>query len=409
MLSMALTHRVTVVTLVLLLGVALLHFFSISSLLRKASPVSPPWQPRPQLQHSPLRPKQTERPRRRRSPRDLPATLDPRLSFPEPKEGRAPECISRKYDISAMPSVSVIIPYLHEDLLLLERTLGSLLVNTPPSLLDLILLVDDGNDANHSFAESLATIHPKVEVHRNEKRQGLIKAKVTGAAQTDSPVIIFMEPHCIANQQWLEPLLERLMGSPRRVVLPVIDIIPEDHTDVYDYVPGMYGGFDWNLEFKWAATAQERNVSYRDPEPFPMPCMSGGILALWRDWWELSGEYDDEMQEWGSEHIEMSMRAWRCGGSVEAVPCSRIGHMFRKVRPYTFHGEASNRNKKRLISVWFEGRNAERVFEVEPHLRDMSDRGDVTTRLATKEKLQCKSMDWYIQNVYPELATATRK
>eukprot|EP00443_Scrippsiella_acuminata_P045543 CAMPEP_0115343600 /NCGR_PEP_ID=MMETSP0270-20121206/92823_1 /TAXON_ID=71861 /ORGANISM="Scrippsiella trochoidea, Strain CCMP3099" /LENGTH=326 /DNA_ID=CAMNT_0002765245 /DNA_START=275 /DNA_END=1256 /DNA_ORIENTATION=- len=319
-----------------------------------------------------------------------------------PKEERPMECIGRQYDISTMPSVSVIIPYLQEDLRLLDKTLGSLLANTPPELLDMILLVDDGNDANHSFADDLVDLHPKVRVHRNSERQGLIKAKVTGASHTESPVIIFMEPHCIANRQWLEPLLERLMDSPRRVVVPVIDIIPEDYTDLYEYVPGMYGGFGWDLEFKWAGTAQERNASYHTPDPFPMPCLSGGILALRRDWWEMSGEYDDEMQEWGSEHIEMSLRSWRCGAGGEAVPCSRIGHMFRKARPYPFHGEASNRNKKRLISVWFEN-YADRVFEVEPHLRDMSDLGDVSARIAIKEKLGCESMDWYVQNVYPEL------
>jgi len=55
-----------------------------------------------------------------------------------------------------------------------------------------------------------------------------------------------------------------------------------------------------------------------------------------------------------------------------------------------------------LISVWFEN-YADRVFEVEPHLRDMSDLGDVSARIAIKEKLGCESMDWYVQNVYPEL------
>jgi len=409
---MALTHRITVLTLVLVLGLALLHFLSVNSLLRNAS-TSKPWpQPKwgkpPKWPNSPKLPKLPKPPK----PPQLPevtqlTTPNPRLLFNMPVDERPTDCINRQYDISSMPTVSIIIPYLHEDLHLLEKTVGSLLQNTPPSLLDVILLIDDGNVEDHSFAKELSTLHPKVRYHRNAERQGLIKAKVTGASNTESPVIIFMEPHCIANRQWLEPLLERLMGSPRRVVLPVIDIIPEDHTDLYEYAPAMYGGFDWDLNFKWAGTAQDRNASYHNPDPYPMPCMSGGILALWRDWWQLSGEYDEEMQEWGSEHIEMSMRTWRCGGSVEAVPCSRIGHMFRRARPYPFHGEASSRNNKRLISVWFEG-HEERVFQVEPHLRDMSDLGDVSGRLAIKEKLKCKSLDWYIQNVYPELDKAKR-
>mmetsp|Transcript_157560 Transcript_157560/g.505320 ORF Transcript_157560/g.505320 Transcript_157560/m.505320 type:complete len:127 (-) Transcript_157560:115-495(-) len=124
---------------------------------------------------------------------------------------------------------------------------------------------------------------------------------------------------------------------------------------------------------------------------------------MWRDWWKESGEYDDQMTEWGSEHIEMSLRTWRCGGTVEAVPCSRVGHMFRGQRPYSFHGEAAARNKKRLISVWLDSYK-DKVYKAQPGLKDASDLGDISARLALRERLQCNSMDWYVKNVYPELA-----
>ena len=48
-----------------------------------------------------------------------------------------------------------------------------------------------------------------------------------------------------------------------------------------------------------------------------------------------------------------------CGGSLEFVPCSRVGHIFRPGHPYNMtgakgKGDVHGRNSMRLAEVWMD-------------------------------------------------------
>lgn len=173
---------------------------------------------------------------------------------------------------------------------------------------------------------------------------GLIKARQTGAKAAKGDILVFMDSHSECVKQWLEPLSQRIKHSRTSVVMPVTEIISAidfKFTSVFDYIS--VGGFSWNGHFKWISPISDRELDRQkqhcsEPSmkvcPLHSPVMVGGYYAIDRSYfWELGG-YDEEMEGWGGENLEMSFRIWMCGGTIEAIPCSRIGHISRAFRPY---------------------------------------------------------------------------
>jgi polypeptide N-acetylgalactosaminyltransferase len=279
----------------------------------------------------------------------------------------------------------------------------SLLHYTPARYIAEIMFVSDGNAQETLFADKIRSLSPLITMLVLPSHGvGLISAKMRAVAAVapEASVLVFLEPHIRLNRQWLEPLLVRIRKYPQVLAMPTIDAIPQD--DFKAYLASGYGQwrFEWNLNLIYNNPAQKLEVP---SEPWPSPATSGGIFAIGKDWWNKLGFYDNGMVGWGGDHVEATMKVWRCGGHIDIIPCSRIGHLFREPsrRPYDVQVDQVVRNYARMAHVWFD-EHIDKFFKMKPEARGM-DVGDLTQAKKLRESLQCKNMSWYLKYVDHEM------
>uniref|UniRef100_A0A3Q4AK12 Polypeptide N-acetylgalactosaminyltransferase n=1 Tax=Mola mola TaxID=94237 RepID=A0A3Q4AK12_MOLML len=300
---------------------------------------------------------------------------------------RPPECIEQTFKrCPPLPTTSVIIVFHNEAWSTLLRTVYSVLHTAPAILLKEIILVDDASvDGKHSI--------------------GLLWTAVA---------IIWVQfpAACECFNGWLEPLLARIAENHTAVVSPDITTID---LNTFEFMkPSPYGqnhnrgNFDWSLAFGWESLPDHEKQRRKDETyPIKTPTFAGGLFSISKDYFYQIGSYDEEMEIWGGENIEMSFRVWQCGGQLEIIPCSVVGHVFRTKSPHTFPKgtQVISRNQVRLAEVWMDDYKDIFYRRNQQAGQLAKDRafGDISKRVDLRSQLQCKSFSWYLKNVYPEV------
>lgn len=278
----------------------------------------------------------------------------------------------------------------------------SILHYTPAAYIAEIKFVSDGNGPKALFEAEISKLSPLINFLVLDPGAGLISAKMQAVAAVapEASVLVFLEPHIRVNRQWLQPLLARIRTHPRVLAMPVLDAIPMDNFNGYlPSVPGLWR-FEWNLNLIYTNPSGKMSSS---SEPWSSPATSGGIFAIAKDWWNTLGFYDDGMVGWGGDHVEATMKVWRCGGHIDVIPCSRIGHLFRDPARRPYHVEVGQvvRNYARMANVWFDD-HLEMFFKMKPEARGM-DVGDLTKARELRTSLKCKNMSWFLEHVDQEM------
>ena len=315
------------------------------------------------------------------------------------KDIRHPDCNSKTY-WNKLPNVSVIVPFHNEHWSTLLRTVWSVLDRAPPELIKEVILVDDFSDKEFlgkQLEDYLQEHFTNVRVIRAKKREGLIRTRILGALAATGKVLIFLDSHCEASVNWLPPLLSPIQEDYKTVVCPFIDVIDYETFAYRAQDNGARGAFNWEFLYKRLPLTPD---DLKHPsEPFKSPVMAGGLFAISAKWfWELGG-YDAGLEIWGAEQYELSFKIWQCGGQMIDTPCSRIGHVYTKFKPYTHPGPPDYiwRNYKRVAEVWMD-EYAQYLYKRRPNLISI-DTGDLTAQKAIRQKLNCKPFKWFMKEI----------
>ncbi|KAH9499288.1 Polypeptide N-acetylgalactosaminyltransferase 10 [Bulinus truncatus] len=297
-------------------------------------------------------------------------------------------------------SISFVIIFNNERNTTLLRTIHGIVNRSPKKLLREIVMVDDystNEELKSPLEDYIAKHFTKVKLVRNKERQGLIRSRIIGADHTSGSFIVFLDAHIEVNVNFLPPLIEPMVMDYRTIVCPVVDVIEKDTLHIRGS-DRERGAFDWGLVYQRVPVTQEDQS-----EPHPVTSMIGCAMAITRRWWEEIGKFDPGLEIWGGEQFEISFKSWMCGGKVVDAPCSRVAHLYRSLPyvKYLMDNSIDQKNLLRVASVWMD-EYKEYFLQRRPWLRNI-DPGNLTSQHELRKRLKCKSFDWFMKEVAPDI------
>uniref|UniRef100_A0AAR2INQ3 Polypeptide N-acetylgalactosaminyltransferase n=1 Tax=Pygocentrus nattereri TaxID=42514 RepID=A0AAR2INQ3_PYGNA len=286
--------------------------------------------------------------------------LSDRLSMDRSIPDYRPEgCKNISYP-SNLPQVSIVFIFVNEALSVILRSIHSAMHRTPSHLLKEIILVDDNSNTEElkeklqEFVEETNAKRPGfIKVVRHSKQEGLIRSRVSGWRAATAPVVALFDAHVEFNTGWAEPILQRIKEDRTRIISPSFDNIKYDTFEVEEY-PLSAQGFDWELWCRYLNPPKSWWNLNNSTAPIRSPALIG-CFVVDRQYFAEIGLLDEGMEIYGGENVELGVRVWQCGGSVEVLPCARIAHIERAHKPYTEDLTAHvRRNALRMAEVWMD-------------------------------------------------------
>ncbi len=228
--------------------------------------------------------------------------------------------------------ISVILPASNESVLL-QRTVEQFAATLPEH--SEIIVVDNGStDGSADFL--LEAPCPNIHLISTPEALGVAQARNRGLAAAQGEIVVFADAHIDLPTDWWQPIVCTLNRPNVGVVGPGIGVMgkPELSAACGQRIA------EAKLRVEW--------LSKQADEPYPVPTLGGGFMAMRHDTLKQAGAFDAGMPQWGSEDLEICMRYWLLGYEVWVAPAVTILHYFRRANPYKVEWGAITHNLLRV-------------------------------------------------------------
>jgi glycosyltransferase involved in cell wall biosynthesis len=248
--------------------------------------------------------------------------------------------------------ISVILPAANESVLL-KRTVDQFVATLPEN--SQVIVVDNGSTDGCSdfLADGGYEALPNgVSVHliRTPNPLGVARARNRGLARAQGEIVVFSDAHMDLPERWWQPIADLLRRPEVGVVGPGIGVMGKPQ------LPPACGQriAEAKLRVEW--------LPYQGSDPYPVPTLGGGFMAMRHDTLKRAGAFDTDMPQWGSEDLEICVRYWLLGYEVWVAPAVTVLHYFRTASPYKVEWGAVTHNLLRVALLHFDQQRLARVL-----------------------------------------------
>ena len=220
---------------------------------------------------------------------------------------------------------------------------------------------------------------------------GEAKARNLGMRHATGDIIVCADAHLRLPPDWWAPMTELLEDPKVGAVSASISMM------------GHTSRRGCGLEIS-DAELTARWLKKRSDQPYPVPLLPGGFLAMCRETYAAIGGFDEAMPQLGALDMELSIRMWLLGYELWVVPEVVVAHRFKSGRnPSKRRCAVFMHNLLRMAFVHFNGPRITRVvealhqFEGFPEGLAMTMESDVAARRSELYARRVRDSEWYFE------------